>query len=252
MQPWAPPPLRIRSPFVHLLVNHEAREVFLQHYPRLFLGSPLAGKKGNSWFFNSQKDSLCIASGLKSLHDLLDGFPADMKTVRYLDIAPSDDTMFQEREPFDWSTCKASLRDLKDLRLVTVRTISPNPNCWESWEQINLQVMKSTLQVLVDALRHEEGRECGSKCVRLAFRYEWVEELWLANPVNYHFAAAYIEFLQAYDPASAETIDRWDEMGIGIWKKKEKIRIHNPSQPQPSITQLVNVLCKMAEIDLHR
>jgi hypothetical protein len=103
--------------------------------------------------------------------------------------------------------------------------------------------MKSTLQVLVDALRHEEGRECGRKCVRLAFRYEWVEELWLANPVNYPFAAAHIEFLHAYEPASAETADLWDETGIEIWKGK--IEIQNPNW------QKIDVLCKMAEIDLH-
>jgi len=65
----------------------------------------------------------------------------------------------------------------------------------------------------------------------------------LANPADYLGTAKYVEFLQAYDPVSASTRDRWDEMGIEIWGGG--IILQDPSY------QLADVLCKMAEMDLH-
>lgn len=99
-----PPPLSLTSGFAHLLVNREARAVFLAEYPRLFVGYPFPAQKdergeftvegkgegrGRGWFFNYEKDSLGMMSGVRGLMLFLRRFPEDMKWVRWLDVMPT-------------------------------------------------------------------------------------------------------------------------------------------------------------------
>jgi hypothetical protein len=86
-----PPALSLTSGFAHLLVNHEASEIFSKHYPKIFVGyqhpKPSALRDGR-WYFNYERDSLCMEPGLRGMRYFLRQFPENIRRVRYLDIGP--------------------------------------------------------------------------------------------------------------------------------------------------------------------
>ena len=130
--------------FGHLLVNREARRMFLQCYSRIFP----ADRHPMGFYLNYAKDTLCIY--LDRLSWFLEDFPGFMKNVRYLDV--------------DYRHSRGNLKfqDMKNLRLVTVRNLS----------QIKIRYpwkdMADTIQWLKVEL--QRGRdEGGSPHVRLGF-----------------------------------------------------------------------------------
>ncbi|PVH80211.1 hypothetical protein DL98DRAFT_588751 [Cadophora sp. DSE1049] len=93
---YIPAPLSLTSGFAHLLVNREARDVFLSEYKKVFVGYPFPARKngrgegrGRGWYFSYEKDSLGLMSGIRGLQYFLRRFPGDMRGVRWLDVRPT-------------------------------------------------------------------------------------------------------------------------------------------------------------------
>jgi hypothetical protein len=171
------PPPRPQHSLAFLHVNNESRAIFLEHYVRIFTytGTTRPRGKGGGRYFNFEKDSLCVAAGLKGLKYLLCRFPEDMARIRYLDVNV-DGLAYRHGQIFTWSNCPLQLSDLQELRLVTLRWVNFRGS--RRMHYAFRGVFANTLEVLQIALRHQHARkDCEKETfVRLAINCIYSEE----------------------------------------------------------------------------
>jgi hypothetical protein len=87
------PAMDPRSSAGLLLVNFEAREIFLENYTKYFDNRGQGGM-----FLNFELDTLCFDAGLLGLETMITLYPSAMNDVRWIDIkAPRADIW--QREP---------------------------------------------------------------------------------------------------------------------------------------------------------
>ncbi|KAF4629653.1 hypothetical protein G7Y89_g8496 [Cudoniella acicularis] len=165
------------SPCAHLLVNHEARATFLAHYLRLFKNYP----KGKGWYFNPEKDTLCLRSGRRGLKDLLEKYFEDMKKIRYLDIHPDNNVNFSRahhaRDFIFGPLCTLRLQELTqfNLKRILIRPLPANNTVklgeygvpGRLWPYMSI----STTRTIYSVFLHEKRSLCPEqKCPKLALR----------------------------------------------------------------------------------
>ncbi len=161
----------------HLLVNHEARALFLSKYRKIFVDFPNAAKKGrgSGWYFCYEKDSLCMSSGLMGLKYFMRCFPEDVRPVRYLDIEPNG-TCFHAGEPIDFAECPIRIEDLKNLELVTVRMIpGPTKRRFLGSRWAYPAYYENCVSAIGPALAKIEGVKLAIYCDMRRGRGEWCE-----------------------------------------------------------------------------
>jgi hypothetical protein len=223
---------RTLTRFAHLLVNRESRCIFLEHYHLIFLGFSNSQPKGSvgGSYFNYEKDSLCIASGLRGLVYFMRRFPDDIRRVRYLDIAldgHAEDTF--------------TLRDMADLKLVTLREIIPRHQLqsfsWHYWPD-----WRSTTQLLQRVLEHRYEEEfCGrGRCVKLAMHYIWT-----------HRNGEYIIRDQRHEAFLSEYTDEPSEDILERWKEMKFFGPDGTARDLPVVATGLKVFSRKVEINLH-
>lgn len=170
--------LDIRSHFAHLLVNHEARQLLLQTYPRLFLDHPRGPRfssegQAPGWYFNYELDSFCMMSSVSGMKHFLDNYPEDMRHVQYLDVHPDDDARDGDHELFQLFGATIGLRELAHLRLITIRDVLFRGVDYLIRPDYTKDVMLSLMDAL---LRDKDGVRCayGGKA-KLAAQFYWIE-----------------------------------------------------------------------------
>lgn len=210
---YIPPPLSLTSGFAHLLVSREARDVLLREYKRVFVGYPFPAKKditsergrgegrGRGWYFNYEKDTLGMMSGVRGLRYFLRRFPEDMRGVRWLDFRPTahcDQALewsLDEHRGVEQTAVESGghthtglevgmemememrLSDLTDLKLITIR-ILPRPTRslyeFQSWcySPYYRKCVKSIVALLNDRRKSNERR--GGRDVEVAVCHELV------------------------------------------------------------------------------
>lgn len=216
----------------HLFVNHEARAMFLEHYPRIFSYSPSNRPRGRGgWsYFNFEKDSLCVASGLKGVRYLLQRFPDEMLKVRYLDINVDTHAIHAGRL-FSWDGSRLKLTDLPELKLVTLRRLTFYRDKLQ-WKYAFRGAFANTLEVLQNALRHQHLRkECDKeRHVRLAIQC-------------IHAEGAYPQFRDLFTilwPLGNDVLARWEQME-GMFTE----------QSGGVVSRKRRWACRSGEIELH-
>jgi 2EXR family len=200
-QPLSPQP---ENCLAHLFVNHEARAMFLEHYPRIFTytSSNKPRGRGGGSYFNFGKDSLCVASGLKGVRYLLRRFPDEMLMVRYLDINVDSHAIHAGRL-FSWRNCPLRLTDLPELKLVTLRRLTFAPDRMRK-EYAFRGSFANTLEVLQKTLRHQHARKLceKEKFARLVVQCVYAE-------------GAYLQFRDLFTiiwPLGKDVVGRWEQM----------------------------------------
>jgi hypothetical protein len=99
-------PPKPRHSLANLLVNHESRAIFLEHYERIFKHTETTKPRGRGCviYFSFEKDSLCVGSGLRVVRYLLGRFPEEMVRIRYLDVNLDTHANHAGRYLLSWAT----------------------------------------------------------------------------------------------------------------------------------------------------
>jgi len=103
-------PQRSQITGAHLLVNFEARQVFLEHYARCFHN---LGQK--AVYFNFSIDTLCVQSALKGLQKLVKQYPEAMSQIQWIDVKA------QTRDSTNPEWSRMNLSALTACKKITVR-----------------------------------------------------------------------------------------------------------------------------------
>ncbi|KAE8448745.1 hypothetical protein EG329_008960 [Mollisiaceae sp. DMI_Dod_QoI] len=201
--------LDVRSHFAHLFVNHEAHELFLQRYPRIFIDHIQPNGQAGGWYFNYKLDSLCMVTGVLGLKYFLNKYPEEMRHVRYLDLEPTSRLLvgnaFVEAGPIVLLGSGIQLHELEDLRLITIRNIVTGR------QSVHSYTLLPTIFSLVTSLcRRTNGRWCKyTENAKLAV----ANFLWIEGDDEI-FESLKNHVLGTDWPLSDEVKERWDLLGI--------------------------------------
>lgn len=159
--------------------------------------------RGECSYFNFEKDSLCVASGLKGLKYLLHRFPGVMMRIRYLDVNVDSHAM-HAGQLFSLDDCPLQISALPDLRLVTLRRLTFSRNREKHYSFRG--DFADTLEVLQKELRHRHARkDCGKeKGVTLAVQCIFSEK-----------GRDFSQFRDLYTilfPLGKVIVERWEQM----------------------------------------
>ena len=192
-------------------------------YPRLFVGYPFPARKdergevkvggkgegeGRGWYFNYEKDTLGMMSGVRGLTYLLRRFPEDMRGVKWLDVMPTghcgealeidtsgvnDDPGLdcndedEEHEEGDIGEPAAAevvmgkelemqLSDVTNLSLITIRILpSPARRIYEFQKWRYAPYYRNCVKSIVLALKRGRCREGRGRDVKVALCHEQVD-----------------------------------------------------------------------------
>ena len=132
------PPLDLRSSAGLLLVNLEARQVFLENHTKYFDNW---GQRGR--FLNLERDTLCFDPGLVGLEEMVTEYPSVMNQVRWINVETRRGIFTNALAPHvDWQM-------LPSLKLIALCRDLGAPKPWNwgefgSWHK----------HVLLDSLRN--------------------------------------------------------------------------------------------------
>lgn len=197
--------------------------MFLAEYPRLFVGYPFPARKdervevkiggkgegrGRGWYFNYEKDSLGMMSGVRGLMYFLRRYPGDLRGVRWLDVMPTghcggaleidtsgvnddrgldcNDEEFGDEEGDTSERAAAEvvmgkelemqLSDMTNLRLITIRILpSPARRIYEFQSWRYAPYYRNCMKSIVLALKRGRGREGRGRDVKVALCHEMVD-----------------------------------------------------------------------------
>jgi hypothetical protein len=111
------PSLDLRSSAGLLLVNFEARQVFLENHTKYF---DKWGQRGR--FLNLERDTLCFDTRLVGLEEMVAEYPSVMNQVRFINIET-------QRSPPE-----VHWQSLRSLKLITLRRDLGAPTPWDREE----------------------------------------------------------------------------------------------------------------------
>jgi hypothetical protein len=135
-----------------LLVNFEARQIFLENYTRCFRDTDQ-----KAMYLNFSVDSLCVKSILEGLQNMATTYAGVMNRFKWIEVEALDSDRDVDESRFHWSSM--NLQAFSACKLIIIRSTRDTPS---SWSNNNHDRIMYTFNHLRKALLRSPGPRLGA------------------------------------------------------------------------------------------